>query len=300
MSLDISPRETPVPFPTTQDEVVPIRAIDAQMHGFGDRIVLVGLKGKNEATTVRLARMSDKPNIQVVACDPDEIRIRGYYTLGRRVFLTGSARLRTLLEESGTLNAIVDALRRRKSTETGMAPLQSRFVGELKCCLMRQQGRWTDLTPRHMGPALVGLNATDSIAYAIRLQSESRAFEIVMAKNTEDPVMDWQSVATAPEGKQILDASRFERDSMGNTHSLVTFGSSEFRLLTITKTGKGSWSEAITLPGDPIECDVPDPHSKALPTILIQRWVVDAFLVMRHPLTHHTGLALWAYVHAHS
>ncbi|MCE9586479.1 hypothetical protein K8R04_04155 [Candidatus Uhrbacteria bacterium] len=297
MNLNAS-RETPVPFPTTPDEFVPIGAIDGQMNSYGDRIVLVGLHGTSGARMVRLARMPNRPGTQFVACEKDEIRIRGYYTLGRRVFLTGSAGLRGLLQEPGTLNTIVDALRRRKNSETGVAPLQMRFVGELECCLLRQQGRWTDLTPRHVGPALVGLNATDGIAYAIRLRTEGRSLEIVMAANTEDPVMDWRSVGTAPVGKHILDASRFERDVEGNAVSLVSLEGSDFRLVTITPRGKAHWSESISLPGDAIERDTTDPRIPTATSILTQRWVVDGFLVTRHPLQNFTGLVLWAYIKA--
>ena len=291
-------RETPVPFPTTLDEFVPISAIDAQMYGFGDRIVLFGLHGSSGARIVRLARMPNRPGTQFVACEKNEIRIRGYYALGRRVFLTGNAGLRDLLHEPGTLNTIVDALRRRKNSETGVATLQTRFVGELECCLLRQQGRWTDHTPRSTGPALVGLNATDGIAYALRLQMEGRSIEIVMSRNTEDSVMDWQTVGTAPDSRYILDASRFERDAFGNAVSLVSLGGSDYRLISVSLRGKAFWSESISLPGDAIERDIPDPRLPTVTSILTQCWVVDGFLVTRHPLQNFTGLALWTYIKA--
>lgn len=292
MNSSIS-HDTPIPFQNVPERTYPIDRIADEISAHEARVILVGIHGDRFDRKVRIARITDAIATQFLACEGmHEIRVRGYYAVGRRVFLTGNARLRDLLEDPTALDMIADAFRRRRDPETGVAPSQMRFAGELECCLLRQNGRWTDLTPNGNGPAVVGSNIQDGVVYAIRLRADGASLEIVMAENSEDPVMNWRRMALGFGGKRILDASRFVRDSDGNVVSIVTLEGPSYHLLTRRGT-ESLWSESVRLPGSPIECDA------ASRTILTQCWVHDGYLVSRQALNHFNGLVLLAYWRAH-
>ncbi len=297
--------ETSLPFDVMLDEMVPIYSLNARITEHHDRLILLAVQGDKSRRHVRLARMSSAVDTQFLACEHSEIRIRGYYALGNCVFLTGSARLRELLEDTATLDALVGVLHQQKDQDTGLISHQARFVGELECCLFRFGGKWIDCTANGSGPAVVGINVPEGIVYAISLRSGEKSLEIVMAKKVCDGQLVWNRLTLAPNIQGILDAGRFVYDSDGSVVSLVALSSGEYRLLTIDAEGKIYWSESTSLPGEAIDRDTDGSvqhieRTLSAKTILTQRWAVDGFLVSRYPVNDFAGLVLWAYLRASS
>jgi hypothetical protein len=295
--------DTPVPIGHVHERMVPLHELGTVLNGPGERTVQLVIRGPAHDRVARLGRMPSVPRTQFVPCEKHEIRVRGYYAIGRVSFITGNTQLRTLLDEPKTLDIVVDAVRRRKDPQTGVAPTQARFVGPLETCLMRREGRWTEIAPRGHGPAVVGVDVQDGMAYAIRLRGEDKPIELVRGKPVETGVIEWQSITMGHAGRRIVDASRFVRDKGGHQLSLVLLEGDEVRLFTLERNGKTHWSEPSKLPGTPIEADGTGSakrveHMPIATSILTQAWAEDGYLVTRYPLQLINGLPLWAYLQA--
>jgi hypothetical protein len=239
-----------------------------------------------------IGTMPVTPATRFIQFKPEYAMVRGYYSIGRVVFLTGNARLRMLLAEPASLDLVVDAIRRRRNPQTGVTPTEVRFVGPLGSCLMRREGRWTDITPRGDGPAVTSVDMQDGTAYAIQLRGSDRSLSIVRGRPKVSGVIDWELVSTAPDGQAILDASRLVRDQEGALLSLVTLQGERVRLMTLAKN-KVYWGEEVRLPGDAIEGNggTTEPGS-----ILTQRWAEDGYLVTQYGRFY--NLPLMAYLKA--
>ncbi len=282
--------DTPVPIPNVEVKRVSLNELATAHAKTGERSVLLAIDMKQEVHEGVIGLMPLLPVTRFIPYKPEYALVRGYYSIGRVVFLTGNVRLRALLSEPESLDLVVDAIRRRRNPQTGVTPMEARFVGPLETCLMRREGRWTELTQRGEGPAVTGVDAQSDMAYAIQLRGSERSLSIVRGRPTLEGVINWELVTTAPDGVSILDASRMVRDRDGALLSLVSLEGECVKLLSLTK-GKVYWGEDIRLPGSAIEGNGvgAEPGS-----ILTQRWAEDGYLVTQYSRFY--NLPLLAYL----
>ncbi len=284
--------ETPVPIADIEVHRASLNELAAAHSKMDDRPVLFAIDMKTEVHEGVIGSMPATPATRFIQFKPEYAMVRGYYSIGRVVFLTGNARLRMLLAEPASLDLVVDAIRRRRNPQTGVTPTEVRFVGPLGACLMRREGRWTDITQRGDGPAVMGVDMQDGMAYAVQLRGSDRSLGIVRGRPKVNGMIDWELVTTAPEGQAILDASRLVRDQEGALLSLVTLQGERVRLMTLSKN-KVYWGEEVRLPGDAIEGD----GARTEPgSILTQRWAEDGYLVTQYSRFY--SLPLMAYLKA--
>ncbi|GEM_PF-2817773 len=145
------------------------------------------------------------------------------------------------------------------------------------------------MTSGGVGPAVVGIDIVESVAYAIHLREEGAPLELLSTKVVEGGKLEWRSLSLIPEGKRLIDVSRFVRDKEGHVLSLVTLESNEGRLFTHDRNGKVFWGESFKLSGAPI-------RAEGRNTILMQTWVVDGYLITRYPTHGFESLGFWAYL----
>lgn len=286
--------DTPVPIPNVEVKRVSLNELATAHTKADEQSVLLAIDMKQEVHEGVIGSMPVFPVTRFIPYKPEYALVRGYYSIGRVVFLTGNVRLRALLSEPASLDLVVDAIRRRRNPQTGVTPMEARFVGPLETCLMRREGRWTELTQRGEGPAVMGVDAQSDMAYAIQLRGSDRSLAIVRRRPTNEGVINWSPVTTAPEGLPILDASRMVRDQDGALLSLVTLQGERVKLLTLTK-GKVYWGEDIRLPGSAIEGNGvgAEPGS-----VLTQKWAEDGYLVTQY--SRFFNLSLLAYLRSSS
>jgi hypothetical protein len=284
--------DTPVPIPNVEVKRVSLNELATAHAKTSEQSVLLAIDLKQEVHEGVIGSMPISPATRFIPYKPEYALVRGYYAIGRVVFLTGNARLRTLLSEPVSLDLVVDAIRRRRNPQTGMTPMEARFVGPLETCLMRREGRWTELTQRGEGPAVAGVDAQNDMAYAIQLRGSDRSLSIVRGRPTIESIIDWTLVTTAPDGLPVVDASRMVRDQDGALLTLVTLQGERVRLLTLTNN-KVYWGEEIRLPGSAIQGNGvgAEPGS-----ILTQRWAEDGYLVTQYSRFY--NLPLLAYLKA--
>ncbi len=121
MELIGTRRETPIPFQTASVQRVALVDLSVALNGIDDQVIQFSLRGSRPDGVVEIAQLSPVPVTQFVECHKGDILIRGYYAIGRTVFLCGSSGLRNLLVDPVTLNWLVETLRRRRNPETGVA-----------------------------------------------------------------------------------------------------------------------------------------------------------------------------------
>lgn len=289
MELTRHQYDTPIPIAHVQTRDLPLHDLGNALTVETDRVVRLSVRGTPGARIACIGSVPYEPRTYFMDCDPHEILVRGFYQAGRVCFLTGGRELRSLLAEPEALDFLVAGIRSRKDVEIGVAPAQARFIGPLDTCLMRRDGRWTEITPRGIGPAVVGLDVSDGMVYALQLAGDGKAVAIVCGKAVVSGVIDWRVLTIGHGGGRMKDAGRFVRDQQGNLFSCVELEGGDLRLFTLSKD-KAHWSESVYLPGAAVE---PVENS-----ILTQRWAADGYLLTYCPSAHIRGYALLAYIYA--
>lgn len=287
-----------------QERVANLTDLGNLMMGPGGRPLLVALRVNGKDVLVRVCRANGPPPIQHAPCNETDVLVRGYYVLGRRVFLTGSAGLRNYLQTPSHLDRVCEGLRRRRDAETHTAPSQLRFMGEPECSLMRWNGKWYDLSRHGNGHAVVGIDLQAEAVYAIRLRQDGEPLEISAAyvAQLDSHLIDWRPVCLMPHGKRLVDTSRLVRDIDGHPLALVTLEGGEQRLLTIDKHRQALWGDPMGCPG--IAFDADDGYAMSrikdaprMTSILTQKRVSDGYLVHRHPLQR-LEMGQWSFLQA--
>jgi hypothetical protein len=287
MDFTRTPYDTPVPISNLKTQTATVDDFGRLYPKLGESLIQLSLRRKSSTREIVYGFAPKDQRTLFMAIQCEDTLVRGCYAMNDALFLTGSSSLRDYLSEPDLLDRIVGALVTRRDARTGS--VQVRFAGPLGCCLMRRAGRWTELTQRGQGPLVVGIDAQESMAYAINLRGADKPLAIVSGQPSMGGIIKWDVVSTGPEGKYLLDASRFVRDARGNVLAMVELERNDLRLLTLMRD-KVYWSESCLMPGAPIEA--------MKGAVLAQRWAADGYLVSLYPTSFMVSLPSLAYAHA--